>query len=327
MYAIRQRRFGGPDTLLYEEVDDPVPGEGQVRIAVDAAGVHLLDTMIREGATGGPFPLPSLPMTPGREVAGTVDAVGTGVDPSWAGRRVVAHLGMASGGYAEMAVTTEEALYPLPDGVSFIDAVAMVGTGRTAMAILEVATITGDDVVLVSGAAGGIGSLLVQAASGRGAIAIGLAGGPVKGRLVESLGARVCVDYLEPEWPARVREWLGDRQVTVGLDGVGGVVGGHVIDLVAPGGRLVMFGSSSGEMTPLSAADLYRTGVTVTAAVGARLMSWPDGMRAFARAALEELAAGRLKPVVNPSFALAAAGDAHRALMSRATVGKVVLVP
>ena len=103
MHAIRQHAFGGPETLSYEEVPDLEPGEGQVRIAVDAAGVHLIDTTIRSGQTGGPYPVPDLPMTPGREVAGRVDRVGPGVDAALVGRRVVAHLGQASGGYAEQA--------------------------------------------------------------------------------------------------------------------------------------------------------------------------------------------------------------------------------
>ena len=104
MHAIRLHEFGPAENLRYEEVPDPEPGPGQVRIAVAVAGVHLVDTTIRSGEQRGPFPLPELPAIPGREVAGVVDTVGAGVDPSWIGRRVVAHLGMASGGYAELAV-------------------------------------------------------------------------------------------------------------------------------------------------------------------------------------------------------------------------------
>src|SRR4029078_1940701 len=111
MHAIRQYEFGPPETLRYEAVPDPEPGEGQVRVAVEAAGVHLLDTTIRQGISGGPFPLPTLPLTPGREVAGVVDATGPGVDTSWVGRRVVAHLGQASGGYAERAVVGVASLH------------------------------------------------------------------------------------------------------------------------------------------------------------------------------------------------------------------------
>ncbi len=128
-----------PANLRYEEVDDPRPGPGQARIAVAAAGVHLIDTALRAGRPMGPLALPELPTIPGREVAGTVDAVGPQVDEQWLGRRVVAHLGPASGGYAELAVRETDALHALPDGLADDAAVAMIGTGRTALAILEVA--------------------------------------------------------------------------------------------------------------------------------------------------------------------------------------------
>jgi len=329
VHAIRQHAFGGPETLLWEEVADPVPGPGQARIAVAAAGVHLLDTAIRSGTTGGPFPVPDLPMTPGREVAGTVDAVGSEDDQGWVGRRVVAHLGMASGGYAERAVAAVDALFALPDAVAPADAVAMVGTGRTAMAILDVASVGPADVVVVPAAAGGLGALLVQAAARRGATVVGLAGGPAKREMATERGAHLSVDYTEMGWPERVRAWLGEHDLgaTVGLDGVGGAIGREVLELLAPGGRLVLFGSSSGDALPLSAGDLYRTGVTVTAAVGARMQSRPGGIRAFAQDALDALAAGELHPLVHPPFPLAEAADAHRSLESRATTGKVVLTP
>jgi NADPH:quinone reductase len=111
MHAIRLHAFGPAGNLRYEEVDDPRPGPGQARIAVAAAGVHLIDTVLREGRPMGPLALPDLPTIPGREVAGIVDAVGPQVDERWLGRRVVAHLGPASGGYAELAVRETEALH------------------------------------------------------------------------------------------------------------------------------------------------------------------------------------------------------------------------
>ena len=134
MHAIRLHAFGPAANLRYEEVDDPRPGPGQARIAVAACGVHLIDTALRAGRPMGPLPLPELPTIPGREVAGVVDAVGPKVDEQWVGRRVVAHLGPASGGYAELAVRETEALRALPDGLADDAAVAMIGTGRTALA-------------------------------------------------------------------------------------------------------------------------------------------------------------------------------------------------
>jgi NADPH2:quinone reductase len=326
MHAIRQHEFGPAENLAYEEVADPVPVGGQVRIAVEAAGVHLLDTAIRKGQSGGPFPLPDLPMTPGREVAGRVDALGPGIDEAWRGRRVVAHLGMASGGYAELAVAPVEALHELPDPLAADVAVAMIGTGRTTMGILEVAEPTSEDVVLVTAAAGGIGSLLVQAGHKLGAVVVGVAGGPDKVERVRQLGADVAIDYREPDWPKAVHEALDGRDVSVALDGVGGEIGKGALGLLGPGGRIVMFGWSSGEPLQITTNDLYAGGITASAAVGPRIMQRPGGMRELETRALAEAAAGRLVPLVT-RFPLAKAAHAHAALENRKTVGKTVLVP
>lgn len=324
MRAIRQQEFGGPDVLVLAELPDLAPAPGQVRIAVAAAGVHLLDTSLRRGEPGGPFGIPELPMTPGREVAGVVDAVGPDVDESWLGRAVVAHLGAASGGYADQAIADAASLIALPDGVAPVDAVAVVGTGRTALGVLAEAQLTADDVVLITAAAGGMGTLLVQAARHAGAFVIGTAGGPAKINLVRSLGADLTVDHTAEDWPELVRS--AARPVTAVLDGVGGTVGRSAFELIAPGGRLVLFGYSAGSPTRLSAEDLFSHGVAVTAAVGPRMFARPGGIRALAEEAVRQLAAGRWRPVVHP-FPLADAAAAHRALVERATTGKVVLLP
>ena len=169
MRAIVLREFGPAENLRLEDVEDPQPGPGQARIAVKVAGVHFIDTKLRQGGPMGLLPQPELPAIPGREVAGVVDAVGPGVDDDWIGRRVVAHLGPGSRGYAAMAVREVEALHVLPDGLADDAAVAMIGTGRTTMAILDTAAITAADTVLITAAAGGIGTLLVQAAGSAGA--------------------------------------------------------------------------------------------------------------------------------------------------------------
>jgi NADPH:quinone reductase len=327
MHAIRQHAFGPAENLRYEEVPDPVPADDQVRIAVEAAGVHLIDTSIRRGESAGPFPLPALPMTPGREVAGRVDAVGPGVDDGWVGRRVVAHLGMASGGYADKAVTTVTSLHEIPDHLSAEAAVAMIGTGRTAMGILEIADLTAKDVVLVTAAAGGLGSLLIQAARHVGADVVGVAGGAGKAEQARRQGATVAVDYLSADWPDHVRAALGDRSVTVVLDGVGGDAGRAAFDLLGPGGRLVMFGWASGRALEITSGDLYARGLSATAALGPRMLQRPGGLRELETRAIEEAADGRLVPLVGQTFPLADAAAAHTALETRATMGKVVLIP
>jgi NADPH2:quinone reductase len=325
MYAVVLHEFGPAENLRYEQVEEPKPGPGQVRIAVRAAGVHFIDTTIRQGRPG-PMPKPALPMIGGREVAGVVDELGADADGSWLGRRVVAHLGMAGAGYAEFAVVDASSLHALDDTVDDAAAVAMIGTGRTAFAILDAAGLTPDDVVLVTSAAGGLGVLLVQAGLDTGAIVVGAAGGPEKVEQVRQLGATVAVDYDADGWADAVRGRLDGREVSIVLDGVGGVRGRAALELLGPGGRILFYGWSSGEPTALNVYDLVGRGITASAAIGARLARRPGGLRGFEEQALAALAGGRLVPVVT-RFPLAEAAVAHAALEGRRTVGKVVLVP
>lgn len=324
MKTIRLHEFGPAENLRYEEAPDPAPAEGQVLVRVEAAGVHLLDTVLRAGtAGGGPVPLPELPTIPGREVAGRVESVGTAVDPSWIGKRVVVHLGPVPGGYAELAVAKVESLYELPDHVDAAQAVAAIGTGRTTAGILKQAQLSADDVVLITAAAGGIGSYLVQAARNVGATVIGLAGGPSKVQLVRDLGAHYAVDYKNPDWPTVLKADLGDRAITVLLDGVGGESGQQAFDLLGVGGRLLMFGWSGGGPIQLTTEDLMARGLSATWAIGPKMM---PQLRVLEAAALEEIFSGRWKAVVS-SYPLSDAAQAHRALETRTTTGKVVLLP
>ncbi len=326
MQAIRQHEFGPPEVLRLEDLPDLRPGAGEVRIAVEAAGVHLLDTTIRQGVAAGPFPLPALPMTPGREVAGTVDELGAGVASTWRGQRVVAHLGQASGGYASQAVAPVVAVRAIPEDLASDAAVALIGTGRTAMAVLDHAPLGADDVVVITGAAGGLGSLLVQSGHHAGAVVVGLAGGPAKVARVVALGADVAVDYDAPGWTDVVREQLDGAAATVVLDGVGGERGRGAFDLLGPGGRIVLFGYSSGEVTPFTSADLAARALSASWSIGAAMMRRFGSLEPLERMALAEAAAGRWQPVVT-RFALADAAAAHRAVVGRRTVGKTVLVP
>lgn len=325
MRAIRQHAFGGPEELRLEEVPNPHPGAGEVRVRVASAGVHLIDAAIRRGERTGPFPPPQLPMTPGREVAGIVDEVGDTVDTTWVGRRVVADLGAASGGYAELALAPADVLHEVPRGLADDAAVAMVGTGRTAMSVLEVAAATSADVVLVTAAASGIGTILVQALRSIGATVIGVARGCAKVSVIERLGAAAAIDYGVPGWEDRTRSSVDGRAITLALDGVGGTIGRSALELLAPGGRLVMFGTASGAPTELSATDLYARGITIAPAIGTRLLQRPGGLRPLEERALASAASGEVTPYVGQVFPLADAAAAHHAIETRATTGKVVL--
>ncbi|MEV6169129.1 zinc-binding dehydrogenase [Streptomyces sp. NPDC051954] len=326
MHAIRLHTFGPAENLTYEEVADPRPGPGQVRIAVAAAGVHLLDTALRQGMQG-PLPAPpTLPTVPGREVAGVIESLGDGVAALWLGRRVVAHLGFAPGGYAELAVTDVDRVHEIPERLDFAQAVAMIGTGRTTMGILQFTELGPDSVAVIPAAAGGIGTLLVQYARAAGATVIGLAGGPEKTARVAANGADLAVDYKDPAWPDKVRAFLGGRAATVVFDGVGGDVARAAVDLLGPGGQHLVFGWS-GEGLQDGAAYVVE-GVTeqVLGPVMMRKAGGPNPVRTLELRALAEAAEGRLTPAVQ-RFPLADAAAAHRALESRGTTGKVVLEP
>ncbi|MFJ4784297.1 zinc-binding dehydrogenase [Streptomyces sp. NPDC088794] len=326
MHAIRLHAFGPAENLTYEEVPDPLPGPGQVRIAVEAAGVHLLDTALREGDQG-PLPRPTvLPTVPGREVAGVVESLGEGVAQLWLGLRVVAHLGFAPGGYAELAVTDVDRVHEIPANLDFGEAVAMIGTGRTAMGILQFVELGGDSVVVVPAAAGGIGTLLVQYAKHAGAVVVGLAGGIEKVARVQANGADLAVDYTDPGWAEKVRAFLGGRAATVVFDGVGGDVAREAVGLLGPGGRHLVFGWSAEGIR--GGAPYLVEGVSeqVLGPVMMRRAGGPDPVRTLELRALAEAAEGRLTPAVQ-RFPLAEAAAAHRALQTRATTGKVVLEP
>ncbi len=304
MHAIRLHTFGPAENLAYEETDDPTPGPGQVRVAVKAAGVHLLDTALREGFQG-PAPQPTaLPTIPGREVAGVVESVGEGVAELWLGKRVVAHLGFAPGGYAELAVTDVDRVHEIPANLDFAEAVAMIGTGRTTMGILQFAELGPEAVAVIPAAAGGIGTLLVQYAKNAGAVVIGLAGGPGKAARVQANGADLAVDYQDPAWP-ETRESVA---------------------LLGPGGRHVVFGWSGAGLHDGEPYLVDGVSQQVLGPVMMQKAGGPNPVQTLELRALAEAAAGRLTPAVQ-RFPLAAAAAAHRALETRATTGKVVLEP
>ncbi|MFB6616452.1 zinc-binding dehydrogenase [Streptomyces sp. NPDC085524] len=330
MHAIRLHAFGPAENLSYEPTETPLPAPGQVRIAVAAAGVHLLDTALREGDQGPAPSLPELPTIPGREVAGTVDALGPGTDTAWLGRSVVTHLGFAPGGYAEYAVADADRLHPVPPGLDPAAAVAMIGTGRTTLGILQFADLGPGSTALVTAAAGGIGTLLVQYAKNAGATVVALAGGPAKTALAAANGADLALDYTAPDWPEAVRA-AHPAGATVLFDSVGGETARTALGLLAPGARHLVFGRSGGPipLTDADRADLTARGITTPGVLGPAMLQRvgaPDPLRVLETRALAEAAAGRLRPALT-RYPLAEAAAAHRALETRATTGKVVLEP
>ncbi|HEU0164583.1 MAG TPA: zinc-binding dehydrogenase, partial [Thermomicrobiales bacterium] len=232
-------------------------------------------------------------------------------------------------GYAELALANVSSLDVIPDSLAADIAVAAIGTGRTAQMILDAAILTPKDVAIVTAAASGVGSLLVQSAHHLGATVIALAGGPEKVGLVRKLGTDIAIDYRVEGWHEGLRRYIasGNLQPTISFDGVGGDLGRAAFDLLGPLGRHIVFGWSSGSTTKISVMDLYDRSRTVTAAIGSGAMSRYPDTRPLETRALDAAIAGTAVPIVGQRFALADARDAHRAVSGRGTIGKTVLVP
>lgn len=324
MKAVVQREFGPAEVLAVEEAARPAPGPGQVLVKVAAAGVHAVDTAIRQGDGPPTLPKAKLPMTPGREIAGTVAAVGPDVADSWTGQRVVAHVGALSGGYAEYALAPAASLHALPEEVSFPAAVAAVGTGRTAQLVLDAARITEADIVVVTGASGGLGNHLMQLAHALGARVVALYGGGAKREAVTAFRREglLPVDTADPDWAERMKAALEGAAPTVVLDGVGGDVARTALESLARGGRHVIVGWASGAPVRVATQDIVGRALTVGSVLGAP----PEDLRELESRALAAVARGEVAPLVD-EYALADAPAAHTAIETRASRGKVVLVP
>lgn len=324
MRAVRAVEFGGPEVLVPERFPAPGPGPGEVVVAVEAANVIYLDTLIRSGAGGDFFPVEP-PYVPGGSVVGRVRGVGPGADPAWEGVAVLARTGH-EGGYVERIVVPEDALLRVPEGLGHHEALALLIDGATAMHLEQAARFRPNSRVLVLAAAGGAGCLVVQLARLAGARVIGAASTPEKRELARSLGATETVDYTRPDWHERVWEITGDAGVDVVIDGAGGALGESSFDLVADGGRFVGYGTAGGSLAEVDRDEADRRGVTV---LGLMDLQEQEGLSRvdLARLALEEAREGRLRVHVGMTLPLERAAEAHRALAERRVVGKVFLVP
>jgi NADPH2:quinone reductase len=324
MKEIKIHKPGPPEVLQLEETETPSPGPGEVLIKVEVAGVNYADVGMRMGMFHGPEE-GGYPVTPGFEVAGTVAALGEGVEGVVEGARVVAVL--EGGGYAEYAVAPAGALVEVPEGVDLVDATAaLLVQGITAYGVLhDSARVAEGESVLVQAAAGGVGTLAVQFAKLAGAgVVIGTAGSEEKRDLALALGADRAVDYTREGWVEEVLEATGGRGVDVVLESVGGEVGAQAYGALAPLGRLVTFGAASGEgLRPPDMWQLNLKGQTVSGYGGPWLR---PGAAGRAREAISGyLTSGKLRVVRGPSFPLAEAAEAHRAVEGRRSRGKIFL--
>ncbi|MEU1073306.1 MULTISPECIES: zinc-binding dehydrogenase [unclassified Streptomyces] len=322
MRVAQVEEFGGPEVLVPVELPDPVAGPHEVVVAVDHIDTLFVQTQIRAGAFGEYFDVRP-PYVPGGGLSGTVTATGAQVDPArWAGRRVIA--AVDTGSYASLAAVPVAHLVPVPEGLGLREAAALVHDAVTALALLDLTALKAGETVLITGASGGMGTLLVQLARSRGARVVAVARGERKLALVRGLGAHEVVDAAAPDWPERAAEVLGGAGADVVLDGVGGELGAAAFPLTAEGGRFSAHGAPTGQgFAPVDRAEAAARAVTVLGIADVQLT--PDHRVTLATRALEEAAAGRLRPVIGAVYPLERASEAHGAVEGRGVVGKVLL--
>ena len=305
MQAALARELGGIDSVELGERPQPVPGTGQVLVRVHGAGVGPWDV----GFLGGGFPGIALPFVPGQEIAGVVEAVGdgAGVRP---GERVYGSLFPAGGGFAELALASAERLAPMPDKASFAEAAGLViGAGTAHEGLADRGRLRAGETVLVTAAAGGVGSAAVQIAAALGARALGVAS-PDNHDYLRGLGASAVFDYHAADWVQQVRAAVPGG-VDLLFDGAGGQTRDQAIGAVRDGGRAVFI------VLQGPPAQLER-GIA-----GEPFAAHVDRPRLEALNRLVD--AGALHPQVSAVLPLAQARQALAQVASRRTRGKVVL--
>lgn len=324
MKAIRVQTHGGPEALRFEEnVPDPVPGDGQALVRIEAIGVNFIDVYHRTGL----YKVASLPFTPGQEAAGTIEAVGPGVSSLSLGDRV-AYTGVM-GSYAEKAVVPVDRLVKLPEGLSARDGAAAMLQGMTAH-YLATSTfpLKPGDACLVHAAAGGVGLLLCQIAKMRGARVFGTTSTEDKAQLARKAGADEVILYTGQDFAAEARRLTGGQGVQVVYDGVGRETFDKSLDALARRGMLALFGQASGPVPPFDPTILNTKGsLFLTRPSLGHYIATREELAARAADVLGWILDGKLKLRIDLELPLRDAAEAHRALEARKTTGKVLLLP
>ena len=322
MKAVQFHEFGGPETLRFEDVPEPVPGRGEILVRLAACGVNFIDTYQRSGAYNVP-----LPHIAGQEGAGEVVALGEGAEGVAVGDHI-AYTGVGAS-YAECVAVPAARAVRLPDGVDDATAAAVILQGMTAH-YLAVSTfpLQPGHACLVHAAAGGVGLLLTQIAKRRGARVIGTAGTEAKAQLARAAGADEVILYREQDFAAEVARLTDGAGLQVVYDSVGKDTFEKSLDCLAPRGYLALYGQSSGRVPPVDPQTLN--------AKGSLFLTRPTlGSYALTREELEWrageifgwVADGSLSVHIGGTFPLAEAAEAHRRLEGRETTGKLLLTP
>lgn len=313
MKAIQIDEFGGPEVLDYRDVPDPSPKLAEIVVNVKRSGINFADT---HASRNDYLAEQTLPLIPGAEIAGQTND----------GRRVVALLG--SGGYAEKVAIPQAQLIELPEGVDYDQAAGGLLQGLTAMALVHrCARIEPGETIVVEAAAGGTGSLSVQLAKRAGAKVIGLASSEEKRELVSGLGADATVDSRAEDLGEAIREANEGRRVDAVLHMSGGDAFDAEMGVLAPLGRMVVFGIASREQREISTASLLRGSKAVIGFWLAHLLTRPDLLVPMIGDLLGGIAKGELTVTIGEVYPLSEAKRAHEDLIARRTTGKLLLDP
>lgn len=311
------------DVLELVEIPEPEPQANQALIKVEAVGLKFPDLLqIR----GGYQVKPKMPFIPGGEVAGTVAAIGADVTSVAVGDRV---LWMGQGGLADYVAAPADQCFPIPDAMSFPQAAAMLTNyGTTVFALEDRANLQAGESVLVTAAAGGVGSAAVQLAKAKGATVYGLAGGPEKVETVLSLGADQAFDYLKVDVVEEIRAATDGKGVDVVYDAVGGDIFDQVRRVVAWDGRLLIIGFTSGRIADAPTNHILLKNYSIVGVHwGASLARDPDQLRRNWDRIVELFGTGHIDPLIS---AVRPLDDGVQALVDigdRKTTGKIIVSP
>jgi NADPH2:quinone reductase len=324
MKAIVARMWGEPATLEYTEVFPPAPRPGQVLIDVEAIGCNFPDILIVQGKYQKK---PSLPFSPGAEVAGVVRDVGPGVTQVGVGERVFGL--MPWGAYAEQVVVEQSHAYALPDFMTFEEGAAFGLAYQTAWCgLVHRAALRRGETLLVHGAAGGVGLAAVQLGKALGARVIATAGSPEKLEVARASGADVLVGYRTEDWVERVKKETDGRGADVIYDPVGGDVFDGSTRCIAFEGRLLVIGFAGGRIAEVATNRVLLKNVSI---VGVHWGLYGERDPLILRRWMVELLklaeTGQLRPVISTTFPLREATRALATIASRESYGKVVLIP
>lgn len=322
MRAIRVHEHGGPEVLRVEDVGVPEPGAGQARVRMEAAGVNYIDTYFRSGS----YPA-ELPLTLGLEGAGTVDAVGDGVEAVATGDRVAFAAG--PGAYAECVAVDADKLVPVPEGLDTATAAAVMLQGMTAHYLAsDTFPLREGHTALVHAAAGGVGLLLTQVAKLRGARVYGTVSSDDKAALAREAGADEVIRYDQVDFAEEVERLTGGQGLDVVYDSVGKTTFDRSLACLRPRGYLVLFGQSSGPVQSFEPQRLASGGsLFFTRPVLGHYTSQRDELLARAGELLRWVGDGKVRVRIGETHPLEDASVAHERLQSRLTTGKVLLVP